>query len=150
MKQQDFEKIFAASGQTEKNHAPNFRDELSAAIPQAKLYYFKQKAPNGEFPVSRFSRQIVYASKNKPRQLISKHAPRNWHPRVGSRVAARTDGRIVQGSVLGVKSKPWHVAAFSDECFTGCWLLLDDGTRIVVNELRPIQAMEIVKGLPDV
>lgn len=56
----------------------------------------------------------------------------------GEGVAALADGRIVQGTVVGVKDDPGRPAAFTRRGFCGCWLLLDDGRRVVGNELRPI------------
>jgi len=138
---QDSENRSLASAQSEDGKLPNAQCITVPPRSLGKLLFFKPKAPIDEPATCRLTWQSNLPGGNAKRMLgmlVSKHAPPNWRPRVGSRVAALSEGRIVQGIVLGVKSKPWRPAAFFRKNFTGCWLLLDSGKRRVANELRPI------------
>lgn len=108
---------------------------------RGKLLIFERPADVGRLRARRLARRgrlLIAGSKPKERRLISKYSPPNWSMMVGARVAAFSDGRIVQGTILGVKDKPSRPAAFARRGFCGCWLLLDDGRKVVGNELRPI------------
>jgi hypothetical protein len=113
-----------------------------AQRPQGRLLVFKLQSPSDEPGVYRLllhNESSGGIPERKVAQLVSKHAPGHWRPMVGARVAALSEGRIVQGVILGIRAKPWRPAAFYRRGFTGCWILLDTGTKIVANEMRPIK-----------
>jgi hypothetical protein len=78
----------------------------------------------------------------KAKELLSKYIKSSWSFTVGAKVAAVSDGEIVQGTILGTKAKPWRPAAFWRKGFAGCWILLDSGERVVAYELRPIHEIQ--------
>ena len=141
MDNQDLDDRTLASGQGIGGNARNGLSEPDAQRLPGTLLVFKRPGPTDEHAILQLNRlgpPPCAVARRKVPQLISKHAPRNWRPRVGTRVAGLSEGRIIQGVVLGVKAKPWQAATFCRHNFYGCWLLLDSGKKIVANELRPI------------
>jgi hypothetical protein len=128
-------------------HPPDsgFAPEDGAENPKGSLLAFP---PHCQTPDRRLlrsfmrSKQVNQKPERKTTRLISKHAQCYGHFIVGSRVAAISDGKIVQGTILGTKAKPWRPAAFWRKAFAGCWILLDSGERVVAYELRPIHVIQ--------
>jgi hypothetical protein len=101
---------------------------------------FPLRSQSSEWRLLRFltGKQANQKPQPKAKELLSKHTKSCWALTVGARVAAIADGRIVQGVILGRQGKPWRAAAFHRGGFSGCWILLDSGERIVAHGLRPI------------
>lgn len=95
-------------------------------------------------------KQANQKSKRKAKDLLSKYTKCYWPISVGARVAGVSNGRIVQGVILGTKARPWRAAAFRRKGFAGCWILLDSVKRVVGNELRPIQEVNAANGQDNV
>ena len=121
-------------------YASNAESQPEAPHAQGRLLVFKRRPPNLEPSIDGplLHREPFGDTERKAAQLISKHAPKGWQFRVGDHVAGRSADRIVQGIILGTKWKPQRPAAFFRDAFTACWLLLDNGEKLVANELRPV------------
>ena len=93
-----------------------------------------------------FSRDLPAPSR-KADNLLSKHAPPDWNPAVGDRVAGVAGDRIVQGTILGTKANPSPGSALPRSGIAGCWIQLDNGERVAANRLRPIQGSQAGKEI---